>query len=589
MAVLILAVIASPAAQATAAKCTITNSRTTETVDGVRMATNDPGTFSIAIAAYNQHDGCNEEIIFPDEFSGGSPFVTMDQMLDSLAYPDYDMVLSYSGIADPIKFGKFSDDDEWWSDPVKISSKSKKILIKADTVGTDSSCLFKFKDDIGPITWDLHKIGIQIGKSGEKNYKSGIRTFCGGANDTWKTKVKVCQEIAIAHVYKDGWKVTHIETKKMDKCQTVAKWEDVQTVVIHEEEVTEDVDGDGYTETDGDCDDHDPAVYPGAPGEISGDGVDQNCDGSDGEYPDSQEDSDFDGYCPSATYTTDSDQNGYCTAEDTAGATADCDDDNADIYPGAVESLDEIDNDCDGTTDEGYTDNDHDCVCGENADAFNYDSACDTDADSDSKPDYVGDGTCDTTESDLAIDCDDQSASASPLLAGQDTAAGDGIDNDCDGSVDEDAAPPPTTPPPTTPTTPTTPPTTEPVDADGDGYTTETDCDDTNAAIYPGNGETVGDGIDNDCDASTSDSATPTETASDSDGDGVPDESDNCPDVANADQVDCNGDGVGFACDEEGDVVDLDDEALAACGISPSESEDEKAPYAGGCSLASDF
>lgn len=44
---------------------------------------------------------------------------------------------------------------------------------------------------------------------------------------------------------------------------------------------------------------------------------------------------------------------------------------------------------------------------------------------------------------------------------------------------------------------------TGPVDADGDGYTTEEDCDDTDAAVHPGATEVPGDGIDNDCDPST--------------------------------------------------------------------------------------
>jgi len=43
--------------------------------------------------------------------------------------------------------------------------------------------------------------------------------------------------------------------------------------------------------------------------------------------------------------------------------------------------------------------------------------------------------------------------------------------------------------------------------------------------------------------------ATPDGTDSDGDGDGVPDESDNCPDEANVDQVDADGDAFGDACD----------------------------------------
>ena len=46
------------------------------------------------------------------------------------------------------------------------------------------------------------------------------------------------------------------------------------------------------------------------------------------------------------------------------------------------------------------------------------------------------------------------------------------------------------------------------------------------------------------------------------DGDGVPDGTDNCPNVANADQVDSDGDGTGDACDlfplDETETVDTD-------------------------------
>ena len=41
-----------------------------------------------------------------------------------------------------------------------------------------------------------------------------------------------------------------------------------------------DGDGDGYTPDEGDCDDSNPEIYPGAR-EIAGDGVDQNCNGED--------------------------------------------------------------------------------------------------------------------------------------------------------------------------------------------------------------------------------------------------------------------------------------------------------------------
>lgn len=51
---------------------------------------------------------------------------------------------------------------------------------------------------------------------------------------------------------------------------------------------------------------------------------------------------------------------------------------------------------------------------------------------------------------------------------------------------------------------------------------------------------------------------------SDSDGDGLPDDSDNCPDVSNPDQADFDGDGAGDACDpdDDGDGVDDVDDAF---------------------------
>jgi MYXO-CTERM domain-containing protein len=72
-------------------------------------------------------------------------------------------------------------------------------------------------------------------------------------------------------------------------------------------------------------------IHPDA-AEICGDGIDQDCDGSD--LPCTCLDSDGDGY----------------KEKDCGGK--DCDDTDPDIRPGAEEICDEIDNDCDGLTDE---------------------------------------------------------------------------------------------------------------------------------------------------------------------------------------------------------------------------------------------
>ncbi len=83
-----------------------------------------------------------------------------------------------------------------------------------------------------------------------------------------------------------------------------------------------DDDGDGWTVEEGDCDDNDPAIHPGA--DEGCDGIDTDCDGWPGELE------------------TDNDNDG------TAECAGDCDDSDPGIHPGADEDCDGIDTDCDG-------------------------------------------------------------------------------------------------------------------------------------------------------------------------------------------------------------------------------------------------
>jgi hypothetical protein len=173
----------------------------------------------------------------------------------------------------------------------------------------------------------------------------------------------------------------------------------------------------------GDCDDSDPAIYPGAPEACHP--IDMNCDGSLG--------------------TDDQDGDGL------AGC-SDCDDGDPGIYPGALEVCDARDQNCDGVADEAFDlDGDGVATCGPDGQAGTADDDCD-DTDSASWPQapeipYDGvDQDCDGADlvdvdgdGHAGIpaggdDCDDREPSVHPGF-GIDVL--DGLDNDCDGPIDE--------------------------------------------------------------------------------------------------------------------------------------------------------
>ncbi len=288
---------------------------------------------------------------------------------------------------------------------------------------------------------------------------------------------------------------------------------------------------DGYVEDNTDCDDLSADSYPGAT-EICDD-ADNDCDGDTDEDglggPSWYADEDEDGYGDPATALS------ACEAPD--GWTLDfedCDDTDAGVHPGADETCDEVDQDCDGETDESATDalawyeDDDDDGYGD-VDALTL--SCEAPAG------HVSDRT----------DCDDADDAINPAA----DEICDAVDNDCDGETDEDSAADAAT---------------WYADYDGDGYgdpdrataaceapadyvDDDTDCDDSDADSHPG-GVEVCDDANNDCDDRTDEGAIDAGTwYTDADDDGFGDRDDSGT----------------RACDAPAGMVDDDTDCDDAC------------------------
>ena len=277
------------------------------------------------------------------------------------------------------------------------------------------------------------------------------------------------------------------------------------------------------------------------PASESCNGVDDDCDGetdepgADGCDGDWWEDADGDGFGGAHLGCT---CDGYA---DVVAAGGDCNDYDPGINPSAVEVCDGVDNNCDSSVDEGFDDADADGIpnccephddgvpddednCPWMANPWQQDwdidglgDACD--------PDDDGDGFDDWD------DCSQKDPTRHPGAAEE----CDGIDNNCDGQVDEGF-----------------------MDADGDGVA---DCID-----YDNDGDGVPDYLDNcplhnnpdqaDSDMDSKGDACDT----DKDSDGKEDDQDNCPYASNPDQLDEDGNGVGDVCEGDADGDGVPDE-----------------------------
>ena len=235
-----------------------------------------------------------------------------------------------------------------------------------------------------------------------------------------------------------------------------------------------------------DCDDGNAAISPAAT-EITGDSIDEDCDGEELCY----DDDDDDGYVDEGESTSiSSDPDCYDAGEGTASQPrTDCDDGDDEVRPTAQEICNSIDDDCDTLVD-------------------NDDPTVDLDTARTWYLDDDGDGFGVTTDSVVSCDqpsgrvaerndCDDDVAAVNPDA----TELCDDIDNNCDGEIDEDTARDATAWHP---------------DEDNDGYGDERqsdtkcdapdgwisetgDCDDTEDDTNPGADEYCN-GHDDDCD-----------------------------------------------------------------------------------------
>ncbi len=321
-----------------------------------------------------------------------------------------------------------------------------------------------------------------------------------------------------------------------------------------------DDDGDGFCTAD-DCNDSDATIHPDAT-EVAADGVDGNCDGVELCYADA----DADGFTSGTVTSADLD----CTASgeaSSASAQADCDDTDATAFPGATEGVgDEVDADCDGG-EVCYTDADDDGFIDGTTTVVSADTDC---ADS-------GEGLA----TDPTGDCDDTDATIFP---GATEGVGDSVDQDCDGAetcyadVDDDGFIDGTT-------------TVVSADTDcadsGEGLATDAagDCDDTDATIFPGATEAVGDGVDSDCNGQEV-------CFVDRDGDGAVDPTGTVAASDTASDTACTGRGEGPAtadidCDDTdatifpgateavGDGVDQDCDGAETCFLDADEARGE--------------
>ncbi|MEC7987192.1 MAG: MopE-related protein [Myxococcota bacterium] len=231
----------------------------------------------------------------------------------------------------------------------------------------------------------------------------------------------------------------------------------------------------GMVSNNEDCDDNDVAINPSA-GELCSDLVDNNCDGTINEAETAIDafagylDDDGDGFA-GGELQYDCDDIFVLSEMETSSPDFDCNDEDVDVNPDAIEECDAIDNDCDGNVDSATV-----CPCTsvdcpscdfERYNGNNY-LFCTTEAAWD-----FAKGGCISHPGYSLVTINDQ-AEHDWIVTIMDTYTYEYSDF--------------------------FPLSTSGVDSDGDGFYAADDCDDTDDEIYPGAVEVPRDGVHQDCD-----------------------------------------------------------------------------------------
>lgn len=420
--------------------------------------------------------------------NGNQEFEELKNFLDPTDSGVLELTGTYAPCNDPTVFGCMDPEALNYNPEAEVDDGSCEypcegsdlfVDLTLDCYGAETG--WTITDDFGNVVYEV-EAGTYPGAEGS--------AVAGGSMDMLSLCLDAgCYTITLTDTFGDGffgsqWQNCSVDgdlvlTDALDNVLVDLTDPDFGTEVSFDFCLTElDVDGDGFLISEGDCNNNNPDVYPGAT-EIC-DGIDNNCN-----------DLVDEGFVINVYYL-DADDDGYGTPEEMiqscfqpdgySNNDNDCDDSNPDVNPGMAESCNGVDDNCNDETDEGfdlfmwYLDSDDDGYGNPNVTTL----SC-----------FLPDGYADNPD-----DCNDVNGNINPGAS----EICNNADDDCSGVADDNIA-------------------TQIYyeDADDDNYgnpdvsvedcaqpsgyvQNDLDCDDSDDSINPAASEIMDDGIDQDCD-----------------------------------------------------------------------------------------